>query len=63
MKTYSEIRQEIKSKTTDRKVPVFEPNYDNKAWARILKKRHEAGEKISSLKIAMYREALRIGDK
>ena len=34
--------------------------YDHKAWARRLKARHEAGDKLSSYQVQCYREALRL---
>lgn len=60
---YSEVRQQIKSQAIERKVPEFVPNHDAKGWARILKARHEAGEKLSPVQISMYREALRLKDE
>jgi hypothetical protein len=35
-------------------------SYDHKAWARRLKARHEAGDKLSAFQVQCYREALRI---
>lgn len=38
------------------------PSRDHLAWAKDLKKRHEAGEKLAFLQVKMYREALGIKD-
>ena len=35
-------------------------SYDHKAWARRLKARHEAGDKLSAFQVQCYREALRM---
>jgi hypothetical protein len=34
--------------------------YDHKAWARRLKARHKAGDKLSAFQVQCYREALRL---
>lgn len=39
-----------------------EKQIDHKAWAKRLKARHEAGEKLLQVQINFYREALGLAD-